>query len=61
MGINDAIALAERIDSLIRRADMFGKSREDVLEELYFFSEDLKDYADRLDASYELAREREDA
>jgi hypothetical protein len=53
MTVNDALDLADRIDSLIRRADTFGKSREDILEEVNFLSEDLKAYARQLDHDME--------
>jgi hypothetical protein len=49
MNVNEAVSLAARIESLIRRADTFGKSREDLLEELSYVARDLRDYADRLD------------
>lgn len=53
MTVNEAVALAERIESLIRRTKTFNKSREDIVEELWYISYDLRDYADRLDAAME--------
>lgn len=49
MNVNEATAIASRIESLIRRADMFGKSRGDILEELLDMANDMRAYADRLD------------
>ena len=53
MGINEAVALANRLESLIRRADTFGKDRLTILEEVNWIASDLRDYADRLDAQME--------
>ena len=53
MNVNEAIALAARIESLIRRTKTYNKSREDIVEELWHISYDLRDYADRLDAAME--------
>ena len=50
MNINDLVAVADRIDQLIRRADTFGKSREDILMEMLFISEDLRTQADRIES-----------
>lgn len=49
MNINDLIALAERLESLSRRAETFGKTREELLEELGFIVSDLRSQADRID------------
>ena len=49
MSVNEALTLAERLESLIRRADMFGKDRMCILEEINDIAFDLRDYADRLD------------
>ena len=49
MTVNEAIALAARIESLARRAYTYNKSVDDLVEELEFISQDLRDYADRLD------------
>ena len=53
MGINEAVALANRLESLIRRADTFRKDRLTILEEVNWIASDLRDYADRLDAQME--------
>lgn len=53
MSINEAVALAERIESLIRRSATYNKSKERILEEMLFMAEDLRSYADRLDAEIE--------
>ncbi len=53
MYINEAVALAERIESLIRRSATYNKSKERILEEMLFMAEDLRAYADRLDAEIE--------
>jgi len=49
MNVNEAVALANRIESLIRRTETFGKSKSDLLEELVDMANDLRDYADRID------------
>jgi len=53
MSVNDAVALAARLESLVRRADMFGKDRLSILEEVNDIAYDLRAYADRLDAQME--------
>lgn len=53
MSVNEAVALAARLESLIRRADMFGKDRLCILEEVNDIAADLRDYADRLDKAME--------
>jgi hypothetical protein len=53
MSINEAVALAARLESLVRRADMFGKDRLCILEEVNDIAYDLRSYADRLDAAME--------
>jgi hypothetical protein len=50
MNVQSAIDMAVRLEGLIRRARTFGKSRDEVLEEILFVVEDLRNYADRLDA-----------
>ena len=51
MNVNEAVALAGRIESLIRRTETFGKSKNDVLDELLYMANDLRDYADRIDVA----------
>ena len=53
MSVNEAIALAARLESLVRRSDMFGKDRLCILEEVNDIAIDLRNYADRLDAQME--------
>jgi len=49
MSIMDLIDLAERLESLSRRAETFGKSKDDLLEELNYIASDLRSQADRID------------
>ncbi len=53
MTVNEAVSLAARLESLIRRADMFAKDRTCILEEINDIAYDLREYADRLDAAME--------
>jgi len=53
MSVNEAVALAARLESLVRRADMFGKDRLCILEEINDIAFDLREYADRLDRDME--------
>lgn len=55
MHINEALALADRCRSLVRRSAIFAKTREDILEEIEMIAKDLEFYAEQLD----LAMERE--
>ena len=50
MNVNEAVSLAHRLESIIRRSSTFNKGREDILEEIEFMAQDLRDYADRLDS-----------
>lgn len=49
MSINDIESLAMRLRSLVRRADTFGKSRNDILWEIVDIASDLEKQADRMD------------
>jgi vacuolar-type H+-ATPase subunit D/Vma8 len=49
MSINDIESLAMRLRSLQRRADMFGKTREDLIMEIGDIASDLEKQADRMD------------
>ena len=50
MSVHEAIALAARLESLVRRANMFGpKTRDEIMEEIADMAQDLRDYANRLD------------
>ena len=53
MTVNEAVSLAARLESHIRRADMFGKDRTCILEEINDIAFDLREYADRLDEAME--------
>ena len=46
--INDLIDLAERLESLSRRSNTFGKTKTDILEELEYIAADLRSQADRI-------------
>lgn len=48
MNVNDLIALAERLESLRRRSDTFGKDKADILEELDYIAQDLRSQADSI-------------
>ena len=50
MNVQSAMSMADRLEGVIRRARTFGKSRDEVLEDILFIVEDLRNYADRLDA-----------
>ncbi len=45
----ELITIAERLRSLSRRADNFGKSRQELLEEIIMIAEDYEDCAERLE------------
>jgi hypothetical protein len=45
----DQYEFAKRLRSLARRADNFGKSRQDILEELIMIAEDYEDQAERIE------------
>ena len=49
MHINEIEALAQRLRSLQRRTYMFGKNREQVIEEIGMIASDLEAYVARLD------------
>lgn len=51
MDIHVATETAKRMRSLVRRSEMFGKSREDIIEEIMMIAEDYDAIADRLDQS----------
>lgn len=61
MIINELTQIAERLESIIRRTEMFGKSKDDILYEMHFLAEDLRGQADRIaaDMERELFIERE--
>ena len=49
MKVNEAIALAGRLESLFRRSKNFNKDRETILEEIWDMADDLRKYADRIE------------
>lgn len=53
MNINEYIDVANRIESLIRRSEMFGKNKDDILQELLFIAVDLRTQANRIDEHFE--------
>lgn len=53
MSVMDTMGTAMRLQSLIRRADTFGKSRADILQELEFIVQDLQKEVDRYDRDME--------
>jgi hypothetical protein len=60
MKVYEAIALAARLESLVRRADTFGpKTREDILEEVADMASDLRKYADQIDREMNAIYEKE--
>lgn len=56
----DCIIIAERLRSLSRRADNFGKTREELIEEIIMIAEDYEDRVERLEREYELEYEMDD-
>jgi hypothetical protein len=53
MNINEYIDVANRIESLIRRSEMFGKNKDDILQELLFIAIDLRIQANSIDKEFE--------
>ena len=49
----DCIVIAERLRSLSRRADNFGKTREELIEEIIMIAEDYEARAERLEKQME--------
>jgi len=49
MKVNEALALAERLESLFRRSKNFNKNRETILEEVWDMADDLRKWADRIE------------
>ena len=58
--MTDYIVIAERMRSLSRRANNFGKTREELLEEIIMIAEDYEDRVERLEREYELEYEMDD-
>lgn len=53
MNINEYIDLAKRIESLVRRSEIFGKDKNDILEEMLWIANDLRSQANRIDQEFE--------
>jgi hypothetical protein len=49
MNYSESIDLAKRLESLIRRTATFGKTTEDVLDEIQMIAQDLRKQADEYD------------
>jgi hypothetical protein len=49
----ECIIIAERLRSLSRRADNFGKTREELIEEIVMIAEDYEARAERLEKQME--------
>ena len=49
MTVNEATALAARIESVLARHKRLEISQADTLAELHYIANDLRDYADNLD------------
>ena len=62
MTVNEAVALAARLESIVRRADLFGpKTREEIMAEVKDVAFDLRIYAELLDADMERELNRSEA
>lgn len=49
MDYNTTLVMADRLESLARRAFTFNKSREDIVEEIGWIAKDLRKLADQYD------------
>lgn len=49
MNYSDSIDLAKRLETLIRRTTTFGKTTEDILDEIQMIAQDLRKQADEYD------------
>ena len=54
MSYSETIDLAKRLESLVRRTSTFGKTTEDVLEEIQMIAQDLRKQADQYDRDMEI-------
>lgn len=60
MQIYEAIAVANRLESIARRANTFGpKTREDILEEILDMAMDFRKHADAMDRAMEAEYQKE--
>jgi hypothetical protein len=53
--IQSALEIIERLQSIKRRAEMFGKSKEDLLLEIEFMTQDYSNLVSRIERSMEEA------
>lgn len=51
--VHSAMQVSKMCQSLVRRAEMFGKSREEILEELLHIATDYAKLAERIDQQME--------
>lgn len=58
--MTDYIVIAERLRSLSRRATNFGKTRDELVEEILMIAEDYENRVARLEREYELEYEMDD-
>lgn len=54
MSYTESIDLAKRLESLVRRTATFGKTTEDVLDEIKMIAQDLRKQADEYDRQMEI-------
>ena len=50
MNVNEAVILADQIESLISNAEKYNKTKNQILDELLDVSNSLRNFADQLDA-----------
>lgn len=58
--MTDYIVIAERLRSLSRRAHNFGKTRDELVEEILMIAEDYENRVARLESEYEFEYEMDD-
>ena len=51
--IQAALEIVERLESIKRRAEMFGKSKEDLLLDIEFMAQDYSELVERIERSME--------
>ena len=61
MHINEVQALAERLQSLARRASTFDKSTDDLVWEIKWIASDLEAYVAKMDHDMDMAHFDEEA
>lgn len=50
MNVNEAVILADQIESLISNAEKYNKTKNQILDDLLDMSNSLRNFADQLDA-----------